>query len=94
MEALDPVAGKGERIERFGVAGLHGGVDFGRGDAQAGGLKIKPVEFAGRLDQGRVAAGRDVIDDGAGGGLDIGGNLALGGEKARESCGEVGAAAV
>ena len=49
-----------------GVAGLHRGIDFGRGDAQAAGVEIEPVEFPRRLDQRRIAARRHVVDDGAG----------------------------
>ncbi len=94
METLDAVAGEFERVERFGVAGLHRGVDLGGGDAQGLRLEIEPVEFARRLDQRRVAARGHVVDDGAGGGLDIGRHLALGREKARESLSEIGAAAV
>ena len=43
--------------------------------------------FLRRLDQGGVAARGHVIDDGAGGALDIGRNLAFGGEELRESLG-------
>ena len=50
--------------------------------------------FSRRLDQRRIAARGHVIDDGAGGALDIGRNLALGGEKVGESLVEIGAAAV
>ena len=64
------------------VAGLHRGVDFGGGDAQAAGVEIEPVELARRLDQRRIAARGHVVDDGAGRRLDIGRNLALGGRKA------------
>src|SRR6266403_584447 len=84
MEAFDPVAGELERLERFGVAGLYCRLDLGRGDAQPDGIEIKPVELACRLDQRDVASRRDVIDDGAGRGLDVGGYLALGRKKARE----------
>ncbi len=79
--SLDPVAGEFQRVEGGGVAGLDRGIDLGRGDAQAGGVDVEPVEFPGRLEQGGVAAGGHVIDDGAGGALDIGRNLALGGEE-------------
>ena len=81
MEQFDPVAGEFQRVERGGVAGLHRGIDLGRGHAQAGRVDLEPVEFLGRLDQGGVAARGHVIDDGAGGALDIGRNLALGGEE-------------
>ena len=94
MENLDPVAGELKRVEGLGVAGFHCGVDFGRGDAQAAGIEIEPVEFARRLDQRRVAARRDVVDDGADGALDIGRYLALHREKIGESFGEIGAASV
>ena len=91
METFDPVAGELERLERLGVAGLYRGVDLIPRDAQAGGIEIKPVELPRRLDQRDVASRRHVIDDGAGGGLDVGGYLALGREKAREPFGEIGA---
>ena len=77
-----------------GVAGLHRRVDFGRGDTQAGGCDLEPVELARRLDQSGVAAGRDVVDDGAGRPLDIGGDFALGGEKRRKPRVEIGAVSV
>ncbi len=92
METFDPVAGELERLECPGVAGLYRGVDLIPRDAQAGGIEIKPVELARRLDQRDVASTSHVIDDGAGGGLDVGGYLALGREKAREPFGEIGAA--
>ena len=92
--SFDPVAGEFQRVERGGVAGLHRGIDLGRGHAQAGGVDLEPVEFSGRLDQGGVAARGHVIDDGAGGALDIGRNLALGGEKRRKPLVEIGAASV
>ena len=55
---LDPVAREFQRVERRGVAGLHGRVDLGRRDAQAAAVEIEPVEFLRRLDQRRVAARR------------------------------------
>src|ERR1700687_2431678 len=94
MESFDPVAGEFERVARFGVAAFHRGVDFTPRDAQAAGIKIKAVELAGRLDQRDVASRSHVIDDGAGGGLDIGRYLALGREESRESRGKIGAASV
>ena len=94
VEHLDPVAGEFQRVERGGVASLDRGVDLGRGHAQAGGVDVEPVEFLGRLDQGGVAARGHVIDDGAGGALDIGRNLALGGEELLESLAEIGAACI
>ena len=91
METFDPVAGEFERLERLGVAGIYRGVNLGGGDAQASGIEIKPVELARRLEQRDIASMSHVIDDGAGGGLDVGGYLALGREKAREPFGEIGA---
>ena len=81
MEHLDAVAGELERVQRLGIASLDRGFDFGRADAQIARLEIEPVEFSRRLDQRRIAARRHVIDDGAGRALDIGGDLALAGEK-------------
>ncbi len=92
METFDPVAGEFERLERFGVAGVYRGVDLTPRDAQASGIEIKPVELARRLDQRDIASMSHVIDNGAGGGLDIGRYLALRREKAREPFGEIGAA--
>ena len=94
VERLDPVAGEFQRVERRGIARLYRGIDLDRGDAQAGGVDLEPVELFGRLDQGGVAARSHVIDDGAGGALDIGRNLALGGEKRRKPLVEIGAASV
>ena len=84
MEQFDPVAGEFQGIDGCGVASPDRGIDLGRGDAQAGGVDVQPVEFPGRLEQGRVAARGHVIDDGAGGALDIGRNLAFGGEELLE----------
>ena len=50
--------------------------------------------FARRLDQRRIAARGDVIDDGAGRLLDVGRHLALGSQKGGESLVEIGAASV
>ena len=94
MKHLDAVAGEFQRVERLGVAGLHRGIDFGRGHPQAAGVEFEPVEFARRLDQRRVAARGHVVDDGAGRRLDIGRHLALGGEKVSELPVEIGAAVV
>ena len=94
MKQFDPVAGKFQGIEGCGVAGLERGIDLGGGDAQAGGVDIQPVEFFGGLEQGGVAARGHVIDDGAGGALDIGRNLALGGEELLEAWVEIGAAGI
>ena len=94
MKHLDAVAGEGQRVERFGVAGLHRGVDFGRGHPEAAGVEFEPVEFARRLDQRGVAARGHVVDNGAGRRLDIGRYLALGAEKVSELAGKIGAAVV
>ena len=94
METLDAVAGEFERIQRGAIAGFCRGVDFLGADAQATGIEIEPVELSRRLDQRRVAARGDVVDDGAGGKLDIGRYLALHPQEKRESLGEIGAVAV
>jgi hypothetical protein len=94
VECLDPVTGEFQGIKRGAVTSLDRGVDLGRGDAQVGGRDLEPVEFAGRLDQGRVAARGHVIDDGAGGALDIGRNLAFGGEELLEAWTKIGAAGI
>ena len=54
----------------------------------------EPVELARRLDQRRIAPRRDVIDDGAGGRLDISRDLPLGREKRLKARGKIGAAAI
>ena len=64
------------------------------GGAQAASLDIEPVELLRRLDQGSVAARGHVIDNGAGRPLDIGGDLALGGEKRAKTLVEIGASSV
>jgi hypothetical protein len=94
MEAFDTVAGELKRAQRFGVAGIYCGFDLGRGDPQGAGVKIEAVEFGRRLEQRRIAARGDVVDDGTGGGLDIGRYLALRGKEISESLGEIGAAVV
>ncbi len=94
MEGLDAVAGKAQRLDGGGVASLHRGIDLGRADAQLARGQIEPVELAGRLDQGRVAPRRHVIDDGSGRRLDISGRLALAGQEACELLGKIGAVAV
>src|SRR6185369_3590689 len=81
-------------IQRFGIAGLHGRLDLGGGDAQGSSIQRQPVELCGGLEQGGIAAPRHVVDNGARGGLDIGRNLAFGGEEGRESLVKIGAAAV
>ena len=94
MKCLDPVAGEFQGIERCAVASPDRGIDLGRGHAQAGGVDVEPVEFPGRLDQGRVAARGHVIDNGAGGALDIGRNLAFGAEELLEAWVEISAAGI
>ena len=94
MEGLDAVAGEFQRIQRRGVAGLHGGIDLRGGDPQGPRIEIEPVELPVRLDQRGIAAGGDVGDDGTSGSLDIRRHLALGGEEVLETLVEIGAAAV
>ena len=94
MEGLDPVARELERIQRrasqaFTAASISAAVT-----RRPAGVEVSRSNFARRLDQGGIAARGDVVDDGARGGLDIGRNLALGGEEGRESLVEIGAAAV
>ena len=91
---LDAVARELERIQRRGIAGLDRGLDLGGRDAKAGCIQRQPVELCRGLEQGRVAALGHVVDDGARGGLDIGRDLALGGEEGRKSLVKIGAAAV
>src|SRR4029077_10604667 len=52
------------------------------------------IELAGERDQGGIAAGSDLGEDGAHGRLDVGGSFALGGEKGAEPRGKIGGAAV
>jgi len=73
------------------LARQHG---FTGADAQARSIEIEPVEFARCLDQREVATVGHVIDNGAGGGLDIRGHLALHRQEITKSLGEVGAASV
>ena len=76
-------------------AGLHRGIDLAGRDPQGVRLEIEPVEFARGLEQRRVAARGDVIDDGARRRLDIGRNLALGRrENAANRSVEIGAASL
>src|SRR4029078_4351625 len=82
------------RVERFAVAGLHRGIDLSGRHPQAGSGNIKPVVTLRRLDQGGVAARCDVVYDGAGRPLDIGGDFALGGEKSAKTLVEIGASSV
>jgi len=94
MKDLDPVAREFERVERFGVAGFYRRIDFLGGNPQAGGIEIETVELARRLDQRKVAPRGHVVDDGRVAASISADYLALGREKARESFGEIGAAAV
>src|SRR3954468_12631447 len=91
MESLDAIAGESQRVEGGGIAGLHRGFDLGRCHPQRGGIDVEPVELGCRLDQRGVTALGDIVDDGARGGLDVGGDLALGGEKLPELAVEIGA---
>ena len=54
VKRLDPVAGEFQRIERCGVAGLHRGIDLGRGHAQAGRRRAR----AGRISSSPRSARR------------------------------------
>ncbi len=94
MEGLDPVAREFQRIDRGGIARLHRGVDLGRGHAQAGGVKVEPVELARRLDQRRIASISHVVDDRPCGALDVGRSLALRAQELLESLVEIGVAFV
>ncbi len=93
MKDLDAVARKLQGAERRRVAGLHRGVDFRRRNPQSVRLHIEPVELPGRRDQRRIAMLRNVIDDGARGRVDIGGDFPLHVEKGVEALGEIGAVA-
>src|SRR5207344_2536435 len=77
VETFDPVAGEFERLERRRIAGLYRRVDLPGTNAQARSVEIEPVELACRFNQRQVTAFGHVIDNEAGGGLDVGGYLAL-----------------
>src|SRR5262249_12115675 len=94
MERLDAVAGKCQRIKGGEIAGLERRVDLGGTDAQARGIEREPIELPRRLDQRRVAADCDILHDGPARRLDIGRDLALGGEERRETLVEIGAVSV
>ena len=94
MKGLDPLTRERQRLDGFGVASPDRRIDLGRRHAQAPGVEFESVEFLGRLDQRRIAARGDVVDDGAGRPLDIGRHFALGGEKFRKLLVEIGAASV
>src|SRR5262249_12454644 len=94
MERLDAIARECQRVQGRRVAGLNGGGDLIPADAQAFRLQVEAVEFSGRLEQRRVAAFGDVVDNRPRGRLDVGRDLALGGEELRKSRVEIGAGAV
>ena len=78
MKALDPLGGEPQCRDRFGRR--RGGAlgDLARRQPQSGGGEVDPVEAAGVVDQRRVAAAGDVLDDRRDRGIDVGGDLALG----------------
>ena len=62
---LDALARERQGIERAAVAGRRRHVDLIRRHAQAAGVEIDAVEFAGQLDERAVAARAHVGNDGA-----------------------------
>jgi hypothetical protein len=94
VKFLDPVARQRQRTQRVAVAGFHRRHDLRGGDAHGLGIQLQPVEFLRRLEQGGVAARRDVGHDGARGGIHILRHLALQREKIVETGSEVGSATV
>ena len=71
-----------------------GGIELGRGHAQADLVQIDAVEFPAELDQRAVAVAAHIGDDGAHRLLDVLGNLALGGEESGKARGKVRGSAV
>ncbi|MEZ0021109.1 hypothetical protein ABIE76_005756 [Sinorhizobium fredii] len=59
-------------------------VDLGRADRHGRDAEIHAVEAGGIIGERRVAAGADVVDDGAHHGVDVFGNLPLGGQERGE----------
>ena len=91
---LDAVAGEPKRIERALVAGRRRGIELGRRHAQADLVEIDAVELPAELDQRAVAVLAHIGDDGAHRLIDVGGRLALGGEKSGKARGKVRGSAV
>ncbi len=94
MIGLDPIAREREGIEGLPIAGGIGGLDLGSSHLETDLVEVEAVELPGQLDQGAVAAGRDVRDDGAHDLLDVGRRLALGGEKGAETLVKIGGTVV
>src|SRR5262249_26459885 len=63
-------------------------------DPEAERLRVEPVELAGELGQGAVAARDYVGDDGADRRIDVRGAFPLGGEKRLEPIGKIGGAGI
>ena len=76
VEEADVGGGFPEDVQEFGLHGLEGFVDFGGGDFQRSQNRL--VEPGGVLEEGFVAPGADVCDDGGDGGLDVGCDIVTG----------------
>ena len=77
VKALDPLGGEFKRGNGLGRRGVGPGGDLRRREAQVVGRQPHPVETLCVVDQRRVAARRDIVDDRRDGGVDIGRTLAL-----------------
>ena len=91
---FDAVAGEPQSPHHLGPHRRHGGVDLRLGDAKATHPRIETVELLCPVMQRRVTARTHVGDNIGNGGVDVGGHLALGGQKGGKAALEIGRAVV
>ena len=92
VKALDPLGGEAQGGDGLGRRQIRAGGDLGGREAQIVGAEPDPVEPVGVLDERRIAARGDIVDDRRDGIVDIGRALALRREERAERRLEAGIA--
>src|SRR6185503_12592696 len=91
---LDPRLREAQRLERRRLTLIHRGPDLGCGYAERRRREVELIEALRLLDQRRITTRPHSLDDRRRRGIDIGGELAFGGEEFGERRREILAAAV
>ncbi len=91
---FDALRGKFQRSDDLRINRVKGGVDFLERDAHGGGRQIEAVKFSGIVGERLVAARAHIIDDRAHNGVNVLGDLALGGQERSEPAFEIAALVV
>ena len=94
MKRLDAVAGKGEGVEHCARAGRGRRFDLAFCHFEPGGAGFKAIKFFRVVGKRAIAAGGDIVNDGAHRRLDVGRNFARSIEKGAKAVRKIGGACI